>query len=390
MNIVYRDIKDLISAEYNPRQLTNEQFTQISDSIKRFGIVDPIIVNKNKDREDIIIGGHQRIKVAKDLNIEKVPTVELDLTYDKERELNIRLNKNSGDWDYDVLANGFEMDELMEWGFSEDELVGFAPDEEEVKGLTDDDDVPDDVEPICKLGDLYQLGDHRLLCGDSTKKEDVEKLMDGKKADMVFTDPPYNINYGNIKHPKFKVRNIENDNMDDDDYVKFCQKFILNIKNFCDGCIYVCHAPNVDGRIIATILDNTFHCSTTIIWNKDVFTLGRGKYQNKYEPIWFGWNKSGDNFINIRNLTNVWDINRPKSSKLHPTMKPIELITMALKHASNKNKIIYDCFLGSGSTLIACEKTNRKCYGMELDPHYCDVIIKRWEDYTGQKAKLIG
>ena len=191
--LVQRDIDSLIFAEYNPRQLTKEQYKHLKDSIDRFGLVDPILVNKNKDRKNIIIGGHQRVKVAKDMNIKEVPVLELDLTYERERELNVRLNRNTGEWDMDSLANFFEVDELVDWGFDEDELI--LPEEEVVAGLTDDDDVPEVEESICKEGDLWILGKHRLLCGDATKKEDVELLMDGNKADMVFTDPPYGVNY---------------------------------------------------------------------------------------------------------------------------------------------------------------------------------------------------
>ena len=189
--IIHREINSLIFAEYNPRQLTKDQYQNLKDSITRFGLVDPIIVNSNKDRKNIIVGGHQRVKVAKDMDIEYVPVLEVDLTYEKERELNIRLNKNTGEWDMDNLANFFDMDELVEWGFDEDELV--LPEEEPIAGLTDDDDVPEVEESICKAGDLWILGEHRLLCGDATKKEDVEVLMDGNKADMVFTDPPYGL-----------------------------------------------------------------------------------------------------------------------------------------------------------------------------------------------------
>ena len=189
-NIIYKDINGLISAEYNPRQLNKEQYNNIKDSLKRFGFVDPVIINKNKDRKNIIIGGHQRVKVAKDLKIDKVPCVELDLDIDKEKELNIRLNKNVGEWDFDILADLFDIDELIEWGFKEEELVGFDI-EEEKEALTDDDDIPEDVEPVCKLGDIWQLGNHRLLCGDSTKKENIDILLDGNKAELLHADPPY-------------------------------------------------------------------------------------------------------------------------------------------------------------------------------------------------------
>ena len=182
--IVIRDIDSLIFAEYNPRQLTKEQYKHLKDSIDRFGIVDPIIVNKNKDRKNIIVGGHQRVKVAKDMKIKDVPVLEVDLSYDRERELNIRLNANTGEWDTDILANMFDMEELQDWGFDDIDLKLFE--DEVVQGLTDDDDVPEVEESICKAGDLWLLGEHRLLCGDATKKEDVDILMDGNKADMVF------------------------------------------------------------------------------------------------------------------------------------------------------------------------------------------------------------
>ena len=186
--IKQKDIKTLIFAEYNPRQLTTDQYKHLKDSIDRFGFVDPVIVNKNKDRKNIIIGGHQRVKVATDMNISEVPCVEIDLTYERERELNIRLNRNTGEWDMDNLANFFDMEELIDWGFDEGELV--FEDEEPIAGLVDDDEIPEVEEAVTKLGDLWLLGEHRLLCGDSTKKENIELLMDGQKADMVFTDPP--------------------------------------------------------------------------------------------------------------------------------------------------------------------------------------------------------
>ena len=190
--IIQRDIDSLIFAEYNPRQLTKDQYKNLKDSIDRFGLVDSIIVNSNQDRKNIIVGGHQRVKVAKDMKIKEVPVLEVDLTYDRERELNVRLNANTGEWDTDILANMFELDELQDWGLDDIDLKLF--DDEVVEGLTDDDDVPEVEESICKAGDLWLLGEHRLLCGDSTKKENIELLLDGQKADMVYTDPPYGMN----------------------------------------------------------------------------------------------------------------------------------------------------------------------------------------------------
>ena len=187
------DVSNLIFAEYNPRELTKDQHQDLKDSITRFGFVDPLIVNTNKERKNILVGGHQRLKIAKELGYKDVPCVEVDLTPDKEKELNVRLNKNTGQWDWDALANHFDVGELIDWGFNEDELQFNEPDE--INGLIEDDDVPEVDECITKQGDLWILGEHRLLCGDATKKEDVERLMDGQKADMVFTDPPYGIKH---------------------------------------------------------------------------------------------------------------------------------------------------------------------------------------------------
>ncbi len=377
MKIRERKIKDLIRAEYNPRELTKEQENQLKDSLQRFGIVDPVIVNIHEDRKDIIIGGHQRTKVWESLGNDKIPTVELELTLEQEKELNVRLNKNTGQFDMEMLGEHFNTEDLMEWGFSDEELSFFEPDVV-LEAEEDDYDVPDGgIETDIVLGDLFEIGEHRLLCGDSTNSDDVEKLMNGEKADMVFTDPPYNVDYGNIKHPKFKQRSIENDNMSGDEFKDFCQGFVSNIKLYCDGIVYCWAGPGKDGRIMFTILDENLHNSTMIIWNKDQFTLGRGKYQNKHECCWFGWNVSGSTFTDDRKLTNVWDFARPKKSELHPTMKPIEVVENGLNHSSKAGDKVLDLFGGSGSTMVASHQLKRRGYLMELDPKYCQVIVDR-------------
>tara|TARA_R110000737_G_scaffold22527_1_gene41187 strand:- start:806 stop:1996 length:1191 start_codon:yes stop_codon:yes gene_type:complete len=374
----------------NPRK-NKDAIKKVASSIREFGFKQPIVV----DKDMVIVAGHTRLYAAKKLNLDKVPIVVADdLTDAQIKAYRIADNRVSqeSEWDYELLKLEFndlvELDfNLLDTGFDQEELDKLLDIENE--GLTDEDAVPDTPEePITKLGDIYILGNHKLMCGDSTSIDAVDKLMDGAKADMVFTDPPYNINYGNIKHPKFKVRQIENDNMSRGDFGDFCTAFVSCIKLSCNGCVYVFGPPGPDGRIMFTALDDALHCSTTIVWNKDQFTLGRGKYQNKYEPCWFGWNDSGAAFIDDRKLTNVWDFPRPKKSDLHPTMKPVVLVENAIGHASNVGGVIMDLFGGSGSTLIACEKTNRKARLMELDPKYCDVIVKRWEDYTGKKAEL--
>ena len=357
MDIQTKTIDSLIFAEYNPRQLTDDQYQQLKDSITRFGLVDPVIVNQHKDRKNIIVGGHQRVKVAKKMGIEEVPCVFVNLNLDKERELNVRLNKNTGGWDFDILADMFDMDELIDWGFKEEELVGFSA-EEEKEGLIDDDEIPEEVEPVCKLGDIWELGSHRLLCGDSTKKENIELLLGDINIDLLLTDPPYGID---------------------------ADKMTLGTgrKEF--------HRGDWDSK--KPVIDVFFDYSDRyIIWG--------GNYFADILPInndWLCWYKKNDNLSfsefelawtnlgkNTRHISHHWGGEKKK----HPTQKPLDVILWCMGIIKGYKNIL-DPFLGSGSTLIACEKTNRVCYGMELDPHYCDVIINRWEQYTGKKANKL-
>ena len=377
MKIVNYNPDKIISAEYNPRELTKDQHKQLADSITRFGLVDPLIINRHKDRANILVGGHQRLKIAKELGFKKIPCVEVELSLDKEKELNVRLNKNTGQWDWDSLANYFDAGELLKWGFTEDELQFTEP--EEVQGLTDDDDVPEAEESITKQGDLWILGEHRLLCGDATKKEDVERLMDGQKADMVFTDPPYGINEKGDRTAR-KTGLAKNHNFRDfiDDSIDYAVKSYRLIetldipKQVWFGANYYCH-----------FLPMT---NNWLVWDKRVDDK-MSDTQSDCELAWVKTNKSS-----VRIFRHLWkgfnkdsERNQPR---VHPTQKPIALSEWAFSNYGNP-KVVLDVFLGSGSTLIACEKTNRKCYGMEIDPHYCDVIIKRWEDYTGKQADRI-
>jgi len=381
-------INTVVPYARNPRQ-NQAAISKVAASIKEFGWQQPIVV----DSEMVVIAGHTRLAAAQSLGMDKVPIVVAeDLTPAQVKAYRLADNRVSqeAEWDHDLLT--LELQDLLgeEYdldltGFSDDELAALLA--EETEGLTDEDAVPEVPEtPVTVEGDIWVLGNHRLMCGDSTSIDAVEKLMDGRKADMVFTDPPYNIDYGNIKHPKFKQRSIENDNMSLDQFADFCSSFVSVLVAMCDGCVYVFGHPGPDGRIMFSVLDKAMHCSTTIVWNKDQFTLGRGKYQNKYEPCWFGWHKSGSSFIDDRKLTNVWDFPRPKSSHLHPTMKPVELVENAIGHASNSGGIVLDIFGGSGTTMIAAEKNGRHSRLMELDPKYCDVIVKRWQEFTGKKA----
>jgi DNA modification methylase len=356
----------LIFAEYNPRQLTKDQYKGLRDSIERFGLVDPIIVNKHKDRKNIVVGGHQRIRIAQDLGFKKIPCVEVELDADREKELNIRLNKNVGEWDYDALANHFDVGELTEWGFTDDELQFYV--DEPTEGLIDDDEVPEVEEAITKQGDLWLLGEHRLLCGDATKKEDVERLMDGQKADMVFTDPPYGFNY--VK--KSDGSSIQNDGSE---FEQIIEKALLNIDI---DTAYVCGDAKTAGAFLRAT-SSFGEPKNCIVWIKPI-QHRMHRYEPCHEFIWY-WGDNGSPFYGA----NVFEAKR-EIKKFHPTIKPIELIEYCLGSHSDKKSVL-DLFLGSGSALIACEKTKRKCYGMEIDPHYCDVIVKRWEDFTGNKAE---
>ena len=391
-NIVNKDINDLIFAEYNPRQLSKDQFKYLKDSIHRFGLVDPIIINKNKDRKNIIIGGHQRTKVAKAMGIKEIPCLEIDLAYDKERELNVRLNKNTGDWDYDLLANNFDIEELNDWGFDDSELK-IDLFEEEIDGLIDDDEIPEVTEPICKLGDVWQLGKHRLLCGDSTKKENIELLLDGNKADMVFTDPPYD--YESLgKGGAFAKQNdkVKADilHISKFDPLPFLNSLETYFKNHTINAYIFCNRSLIPKYLnFAEDKKLTFDLLT---WHKKTFIPNAGQHHYPDTEYIIFYKKSGtfNSGLDSEHYYKYYITDKDKDLTIkHPTAKPVEIISLKIKLSSMLNGIVIDPFLGSGSTLIACEKTNRVCYGMELDEHYCDVTINRWEKFTGQKAEKV-
>ena len=377
MQIEKIKINKLKPAFYNPRQITTKQYNDLKESIRKFDLVDPIIVNKDMT----VIGGHQRLKVCKDLNYKDVDCVILDLSKEQERELNIRLNKSGGEWDMDILANEFEIEELKDWGFKEIEL-GLNIDKI-TEGNTEDDYIPEVKESRVKLGDVWELGKHRLMCGDSTKESDVEKLMNRQKADMVFTDPPYGISYSsNMRTKTEKFKELKNDNI-------FLSQWIPLIDKYSNGFVYIW----TSWKVLGTWLDmckEIGKLSNMIIWFKGGGGIGDLKktFSSDYE-ISLVYNR--DNEIAGKRLGSVWEIGKDSNSSYkHPTQKPVQLSETAIKNTSIKNNIILDLFIGSGSTLIACEKTNRICYGMELDTKYCDVIIERWEQFTGQKANKCG
>ena len=387
MKITKRKIKDLIRAEYNPRKITPVEEFDLRESLMRFGLVEPIIININKERKDIVIGGHQRLKIWEELGNDEIDCNQIDLTLDKERELNIRLNKNGGSFDDDLIKEYFDYEELTEWGFTPDEL--FEPDKKIIDGLIEDDKIPEVKESKVKRGDIWQLGEHRIMCGDSTNSDDVEKLMNGEKADMVFTDPPYGVSYtGGLKDGNNGLENNNRQMIKNDDVDLYYQAVAI-ANNFSNGVVFMFYADTVPFGLYRGIEDVKGEIVALIIWKKKggYGALGAA-YKPNHEPCII-WKPKGTktNFIGSTTETRVWEIDKDGKNKLHPTQKPIEVSLRAIKN--HKADIVLDMFLGSGSTLIAAEKLNRKCYGMELDQKYCDVIIERWEQYTGKKAEKI-
>lgn len=377
--------------ENNAKIHSETQVKQIADSISEFGFLNPCLIDKDFN----IIAGHGRVMAAKKLGMETVPCIFVEgLTEAQRRAYILADNRLTelGEWDFDKVQ--LELRELADMNFDV-ELTGFElEDYEEPKEIIED-DFTEDVEPITKLGDIWQLGRHRLICGDSTDPNVIEKLMDGEKADMVFTDPPWNVDYGGVSEDNpmgYVPRKILNDCMSTEDFKQFMYSAFNCMNLFSkEGCMtYVVMSAQEWGNMMLALADNDYHWSSTIIWNKDHFVLSRKDYHTKYEPIWYGW-KNGSRLCPLedRAQSDVWDFDRPIKSVEHPTMKPVELVAKAIINSSKSGNNILDLFGGSGTTLIASEQTGRRCFMSELDPHYCDVIVNRWENMTKEKAKVL-
>lgn len=394
MNIQIIDINKLIPATYNPRKdlkPDDAEYIKIKNSIVKFGFVSPLVINKDKT----VIGGHQRLKVLKDLGITEVECIVVDLDKTNEKALNIALNKIQGDWDEDKLEALLQELKLEEFDMN---LTGFDFDEvdeilNDINGTKEDnfdvDSAYEEIEePITKPGDIWILGNHRLMCGDSTHKDDIMRLMNNQDADMLLTDPPYNVDYVGKTAEALKIKN---DNMDDNQFYEFLRKVFENmyIVTKEGASIYVFHADTEGINFRKAFKDAGFKLAECLIWKKDCFVMGRQDYQWQHEPVLYGWKEGKAHyFINDRTQSTILEFDRPKQSTLHPTMKPIDLIAKLIKNSSKENDIILDLFGGSGSTIIAAEQLNRCCYTMELDPKYCDVIVKRWETLTNKEAIL--
>tara|TARA_R110000824_G_scaffold395501_1_gene596181 strand:+ start:1003 stop:2178 length:1176 start_codon:yes stop_codon:yes gene_type:complete len=375
----------------NPRIIKNDKFEKLVKSIQEFPEMlklRPIVVDENM----MVLGGNMRLKASADAGLKEVwVDIAEGLTEDQKKEFIVKDNIGFGEWEWDILANEWDSVQLAEWGLDVWENMDDAEPE---AGLIDDDEIPEAKANKVVRGEVWALGGHRLMCGDSTNSNDVEKLMQGEKADLVFTDPPWNVNYGaDSTHPSWKPRTILNDKMETTDFKEFMSSSFSNMSaSSKDGCLtYIVMSAQEWGNLMLALKENEYHWSSTIVWNKDHLVLSRKDYHTKYEPIWYGWKEGAARLCPLkdRKQSDVWDVKRPTRSPLHPTTKPIELIEIAINNSSTKDNLVLDLFMGSGSTLIAAEKLNRKCYGMELDEKYCDVIIERWEQFTGQTAEKI-
>lgn len=410
------NLDELTPNPNNPRKITDEKLEMLKKSLGEFGDLSGIIFNV---RSKQLVGGHQRVKALPpdaEIKIElrhDVPTKtgtvaegfalidgerfkyrEVDWDEIREKAANIAANKHGGEWDLPKLSEWLiELDhhnvdfDLV--GFTSEELENFMVPVEKVPPGSDEDSVPSaPVTPNTKPGDIYHLGQHKLMCGDSTNLQQVTGLMDGELADMVFTDPPYNVAYEGSDG-----QTIKNDDMDDEKFLQFCRDFCSSYMAAMKpgAAIYMFHADTEGANFRRAFLEAGFKFSSTLIWNKSSLIMGLRDYHWKHEPCLYGWKPgAAHNWYSDRTQTTVFDHAKGsgEDNKMHPTCKPVSLVEYFMGNSSKRNDLVLDLFGGSGSTLIAAEKTDRRCFLMELDPKYCDVIVKRWEQYTGQKAVL--
>jgi len=403
IQIVQVPVQDLKPSEYNPRMASEKEVNDLTESITKFGLVDPIIVNSAENRKNIVIGGHFRLRVATEMGFTDMPVIYRNLpNIEDEKELNLRLNFNSGSFDYDLLAN-FDEDMLIDVGFTPVEIDNIF---ELETGQIPEDEVPEEREKTDqKMGTIWQLGEHRLMLGSGTDAAQVAKLMGEAQADMVFTDPLYNVNYSG--RGKDTSEKIKNDNMTEEDFDDFIYKAFeaLSIAMREGAVFYICSGWSSYPVFNLNLLKNGFYRAGVIIWVKNQASLGWNDFRYKHEwicvgkkkraktkgvSILYGWKKGSHYFRDTRDEYDVWEVPREHSAKMvHPTQKPIYLISKAVANSTKRGENVLDTFGESGCTLIACERLKRKSFTMEFDPVYCQVIINRWEQYTGQKAEVL-
>lgn len=394
LKLEYRAVDSLIPYARNAKQHSDAQVAQIAASIREFGWGAPILI----DGANNLIAGHGRLLAARKLGMTEVPVVPLEhLSYTQRRALILADNKiaENASWEDELL--GIELAELKDAGFDLG-VTGFSPQEWEAliagkeatkDGLTDEDAVPEVSEtPITKTGDIWMLGEHKVLCGDATKADDYKRLLGDELVDMTFTDPPYNVNYANTAKDKLrgKIRPILNDNIGEG-FGAFLLAACQQILGVTKGAVYIAMSSSELDTLQTAFRDAGGRWSTFIIWAKNTFTLGRADYQRQYEPILYGWKDGADHYwCGARDQGDVWNVKKPVKNDLHPTMKPVELVERAVRNSSKTRDLVLDPFGGSGSTLVACEKSGRRARLIELDPKYVDVIVKRWQDFTGKQA----
>lgn len=401
-----RKVDDFNLAGYNPRTISKSRFEDLKRSIQAdpdFLSVRPIIVNVNPERAGIIIGGHMRYLAAKELGMTELPAIEVDVDEKTEKQWNLKDNSHHGEWDDEMLAEmvvPFAMDfaNALPGDVLDNLLNEYGIEQEEKTEEQQLDDIASQEATITQDGDLWQLGDHLLLCGDSTLPEAFERLLGDEPASMVWTDPPYNVNYGGSQSPIWgEARQIDNDKMSPVEWSAFVKKWMARLHENVKGATYVCMSMKEIPSVMPEFLIAGFHWSDTIIWVKNQFTPGRADYQRQHEtifvgrkltsapvePILYGWpNDMEHKWNGGRDEGDAWFFKRPSKNPIHPTMKPVELVMKAVTNSSNRGDTVLDPFMGGGSALIACERSGRKCRGIELSEHYCDAIIARYVGHT--------
>jgi site-specific DNA-methyltransferase (adenine-specific) len=390
--IKWESVDKLIPYAKNARTHSDEQVAQIAGSIKEFGFNNPILV----DKDNSVIAGHGRLMAARKLGMDKVPVVELQHLTESQRKAYVladnRIALNSG-WDTSMLS--LELQDLKDdidlslLGFDPDELDALLNPIEETEGLTDEDAVPDvPDEPKTKLGDIYILGNHRLMCGDSCSVTDMEKLVNDRQVDMWLTDPPYNVAYEGATKEKLT---IQNDSMGNDEFRQFLRDAYVTANTVmkAGAVFYIWHADTESYNFRGAALDAGWKVRQCLIWKKSTLVMGRQDYHWKHEPCLYGWKEgAGHLWATDRKQTTILEFDKPNRNGEHPTMKPVALFEYQMLNNTKGGDIVLDSFGGSGTTLLAAEKHGRHAYLMELDPKYCDVIVKRWEDFTGKQAIL--
>lgn len=384
MDIINIALKDLKPYENNPRK-NDDAVKYVAESIKEFGFKVPIVIDKN----NVIVAGHTRYKAAKKLKMSEVPCIIADdLTDEQIKAFRLADNKvaEKAEWDFDLLNT--ELDDIIDLDM---ELFGFedALQDDAEEAVEDEFEVELPAEPKSKLGDIYQLGNNRLMCGDSTVLEDVEKLMGGVQADMLLTDPPYNVNYEGKTKDKLKIKN---DKMDNDNFRQFLIDAFSNADMVMKpgAVFYIWHADSEGYNFRGACFDAGWTVRQCLIWNKNSMVMGRQDYNWKHEPCLYGWKEgAGHLWASDRKQTTVINFDKPTRNDMHPTMKPIPLFDYQIKNNTKGGDVVLDLFGGSGTTIMACEQNGRRGYCMEYDPRYVDVIVDRWEKFTGAKAVLL-